>query len=162
YLLDVQAHYANGPVLVEGGQLLLLKTNVVTANLTGGVLQVNGSLDSDAIAVTRHGHTLTVSANGQNIGQFDAKDVDSIRVDGGMGNDIILIARNVQQSAVLTGGAGNDLLSSGGGRSIVIGGAGQDLLFGGSDSDLLIGGNYTGSESDLAALLGVWAGGGSY
>src|SRR5262245_18015916 len=68
YLVDVQAHYPNGPVLVEGGQLLLLRTNVVTAGLAGGVLTVNGSLDADTIAVTRHGHTLTVSANGQDVG----------------------------------------------------------------------------------------------
>src|SRR5262245_55778374 len=162
YLVDVQAHYPNGPVLVEGGQLLLLKTNVVTANLTGGVLQVNGSLDADAIVVTRHGQTLTVSVNGQDVGQFKAKDVDSIRVDAGLGNDVVLIARNVQQSAVVTGGLGNDILTGGGGRSILIGGAGSDLVLGGSDSDLLIGGNYTGSESDLAALLAAWTAGGSY
>src|SRR5262249_54481333 len=132
YLVDVQAHYPNGPVLVEGGQLLLLKTNVVSANLSGGVLTVNGSLDADTITVTKHGHTLTVSANGEDIGTFDSKGVDTLRVDGGRGDDVIFIAPNVKQNAILTGGLGDDTIFGGSGRSILIGGAGQDTLVGGS------------------------------
>src|SRR5262249_954713 len=110
YLVDVQAHYPNGPVLVEGGQLLLLKTNVVTANLAGGGRTVSGSLDADTILVTRHGHTLTVSANGQDLGTFDSRTVDRIRADGGLGDDVIVLAPNVQQVAILTGGLGDDVI----------------------------------------------------
>src|SRR5262249_21139388 len=135
---------------------------VVSANLSGGVLTVNGSLDSDAITVTKHGHTLTVSANGQTVGTFDTKDVDTLRVDGGRGDDVIFIAPNVKQDAILTGGPGNDILMGGSGRSILIGGGGRDVLTGGSDSDLLIGGDYTGTDADLTALFGVWTGSKSY
>lgn len=162
YLADVQAHYPNGSVLVEGGQLLLLKTNNVTASFSNGTVTLIGSLDADAIAVTRQGHTLTVTANGKTVGTYDSRDVNTIRVDGGLGDDVVFVAPNVNQSAILLGGLGNDVLAAGGGRSILIGGAGSDLLLGGSDNDLLIGDKYTGTDADLNALFGVWVGGGNY
>src|SRR5262249_59368717 len=72
------------------------------------------------------------------------------------------VAANVQQAAVLLGGLGDDVLFGGSGRSILIGGEGRDLLTGGSDGDILIGGKYSGTDADLATLLAVWAGKGSY
>jgi hypothetical protein len=164
YLVDVQAHYPNGPVLVEGGQLLLLKTNVVTASQAAGVLTVNGSLDADTILVTRHGHTLTVSANGQDLGTFDSRTVDRIRADGGRGDDVLFVAPNVQQEAILTGGLGNDVIFGGGGRSLIIGGAGSDVLIGGSKGDLLISGTtaYDNNEAQLTSILDQWTSNHSY
>ncbi len=158
FLVDVQAHYSLGGELVEGGQLLLMDTNVPTATLSGGVLTVQGTVNDDDISVTRHGQNLTVSVNGQTF-TFDNKKVSRLSIDAGAGSDSVSADANVQQAAILLGGLGNDSISAGGGRSILVGGAGADTLAGGSDSDIVIGGNTT---ADLTAVLDAWLANGAY
>src|SRR5262249_18469347 len=75
----------------------------VIVGQSGGVLSVTGTLGADAIAVTRHGQTLSVTVNGQDFGSFNSNDVTTIRVDGAAGNDLIFLAPNVHQNAILTG-----------------------------------------------------------
>lgn len=59
----MQAHYAisaatprgfaNPAELVEGGQLLLINTNVATASLSGGALSVTGTVNDDRLEASR-------------------------------------------------------------------------------------------------------------
>jgi Ca2+-binding RTX toxin-like protein len=58
------------------------------------------------------------------------------------GNDHIEIAADVRITAVLDGGAGNDVLI-GGGPTVLLGGEGDDTLRGGNGRDILIGGDGT-------------------
>ena len=84
YLADVQAHYPNpDPALVEGGQLPLISTNNPSATLTGGVLQVQGTILDDEITVTRKGQTVTVTVSGEVLDTFHVKGIRTARVDGG-------------------------------------------------------------------------------
>jgi Ca2+-binding RTX toxin-like protein len=163
YLIDVQAHYTNSdPELVEGGQLLIINTNVAKATLENGVLSVTGTVNDDKISVARHGHSLGVQFNGKTLGTFDERAVDLIRIDGSYGNDVLGLDRDVQAAALVDGGAGNDVLTAGGGRSILIGGKGADLLLGGSTDDVLVGGPVDLAPGTLTLALDSWAGKGNY
>ena len=121
YLADVQAHFAinaanprgmpNPDELVEGGQLLLINTNVAGATLDGGTLNVTGTVNDDTLEVERHGNDVVVSFDGATLGTFDKKDVKSIRLSGFWGDDRITVKPNVQATATIQGGPGSDLLS---------------------------------------------------
>jgi Ca2+-binding RTX toxin-like protein len=158
YLANVQAHLSLGGELVEAGQLLVINTNMVSAELVDGVLKVQGSINNDVIEVSRHGNTLKVKHDGDIVGQFHKRDVDKILIDASFGNDLVWIDNDVQQAAVLLGGGGHDLLRGGKGRSILIGGTGVDLLLGNSDSDILIGGTtvYDADHEALCEISDAW------
>ena len=111
YLADVQAHYALVDPLVEGGQLFLMNTNVATATLNGGVLDITGTVNDDRIDVGHIGNDVVVSFNGRTLGTFDKRSVASIRASGFWGDDRISVNPNVQAAAVLEGGPGDDVLS---------------------------------------------------
>lgn len=167
FLLDVQAHYlidsgaghnlqgfSNPDELVEGGQLLLLRTKIVTASLVDSTLDVQGTPYADVIEVSQSGKNLIVTANGKQVAQFAKKDVSLIQVDGAARNDIIAVAENVKIDAILRGGKGNDIIFGGGGSDIILGEDGNDVLFGRGKADLLIGGKgsdflFGGTGGDL-------------
>ena len=65
-------------------------------------------------------------------------------VTGGSGNDTITSNGNVNR---LDGGAGNDTLSSGGSADILIGGAGNDTLTGGTGNDSFVFGAGFGNDT---------------
>ena len=67
-------------------------------------------------------------------------DVDRVRAWLGAGDDVMILAGNVDLPALIDGQAGNDLIVGGRGASVLLGGSGNDLLFGGRGADLLIGG----------------------
>jgi hypothetical protein len=131
YLADVQAHFAinattlrgfdNPDELVEGGQLLLINTNVASATLDGGTLNVTGTVNDDTLEVEHHGNDVVVSFDGATLGTFDKKDVKSIRVWGFWGDDRITVHPNVQATATIEGGPGNDLLSGRRERDTILG-----------------------------------------
>ncbi len=163
YLIDVQAHYANSdPELVEGGQLLIINTNVANASVENGVLSINGTVNDDQIAVTQKGQKLNVTFNGKSLGSFSTKSVDSIKLDGQAGSDILTIDSSVETPALLSGNVGDDALFAGEGDSILIGGAGHDLLTGGAGQNILIGGSVNLDSSILTLALDSWSGKGSY
>ncbi|WP_429809437.1 cadherin-like domain-containing protein [Ensifer sp. B1-9] len=70
----------------------------------------------------------TFTNNSETIVAFGLNQNDTLIITGGSGNDI------------LVGGAGNDTLSGGGGNDWLIGGAGDDVLNGGTGSNTLTGG----------------------
>jgi hypothetical protein len=110
------------------------------AGVVNGELIVVGTDGSDALRVSRSGDALVVWANGQRLGEF-ALAVSSIVVDARDGNDLILIAHQVQTDAELYGGAGNDLISGGSGHDRIFGEGGCDILLGNFGNDHLDGGD---------------------
>ncbi|HEY7120034.1 MAG TPA: hypothetical protein VH475_25825 [Tepidisphaeraceae bacterium] len=164
YLIDVQAHYANSdPELVEGGQLLLINTNAATASVQNGILSVTGTVNDDQIAVTSRRNVLTASVNGKTLGTFNAGKVDSIKLDGHAGDDVLSIGADVRSPAILGGNLGDDaLFAIGSGASILIGGAGHDLLTGGIGENILIGGSLNLDPAIMNLALDTWSGRGSF
>jgi hypothetical protein len=127
------------------------------ASVVNGELVVVGTDGGDVLHVVRNGSQLVVWANGEQLGQF-AEFVTTIVVDGGGGNDLILLAPQIDTDALVHGGAGNDLINGGSGDDRIFGedgwdvllgnfgndrpdgGAGDDFLFGGLGDDVLLGG----------------------
>jgi hypothetical protein len=111
---------------------------------------VGGTTGDDLIAIGQAAASkVSVAINEITIGTFGP--AARVIVYGQEGNDAIIIAAAVQQSAELHGGEGNDLLRGGSGHDILHGDEGADILFGGEGRDILIG----GLGSDL--LLGAGA-----
>jgi Ca2+-binding RTX toxin-like protein len=153
-------------------------TSPVKAELIDDVLTITGSRNNDNIDVQLkdRGETIVVKSKGREIGRFDTADVGMIEFHGLAGNDSIHISPRIDITALLDGGAGNDLLVAGGGndillggtgndhliarfgRDILIGGEGRDHLQGGTGSDLLIGGStiYDEDTDSLLAILTEW------
>jgi Ca2+-binding RTX toxin-like protein len=100
-----------------------------------------GAIDVNGGAVRIHGARATV------------RNVDRIVVLGGYGNDRIALdeANGPLPSAVLLGGAGDDLLVGGSGADRLDGGGGDDTLLGGGGDDQLDGGN---GDDSLSGGLG--------
>ena len=71
------------------------------------------------------------------------------------------MAGNIDLSAWLDGGAGNDRLKGGAGNDILLGGDGDDLIVGGDGRDLLIGGfgadRLVGNAADDILIAGSTA-----
>ena len=118
------------------------------AGVVNGELIVVGTDGGDVLTVERSGSELVVWANGEQLGEFDAG-VTGIVVDARGGNDLILLAPQIDTDAEIHGGAGNDLIQGGrgddrifgeDGSDVILGNAGNDRLDGGADDDFLFGG----------------------
>jgi Ca2+-binding RTX toxin-like protein len=109
------------------------------AGVVNGELIVVGTDGGDLLHVSHAGTSLVVWANGERLGQF-AGPVTAIVMDARGGNDLILLAPQVDTDAELYGGAGNDLITAGRGNDRLDGGTGDDFLFGGLGNDVLLGG----------------------
>jgi hypothetical protein len=112
---------------------------VAAAGVFNGELVVNGTDGGDVLNIVRAGTDLVVWANGQELGRF-AVPLSGIVLDGGDGNDLILISHQVDTAAEVYGGAGNDLISGGSGDDRISGEDGHDVLLGNSGNDRLDGG----------------------
>lgn len=149
YLADVQAHYAINAAnphgfadpaeLVEGGQLLIINTNAASARIEEGVLVVEGTINDDKITVEKHGSNYAVVVNNKEIGEFRRSDVNSIRINGYNGDDLIDLSNNTTIYSIVFGGTGNDLIFGSNGSNELHGDEGDDTLFGGNGADLLFG-----------------------
>jgi hypothetical protein len=136
------------------------------AGVVNGELIVVGTDGGDLINVVRSGSKLVVWANGERLGQFDA-DLAAVVVDARGGNDLVLLAPQVDTDAEIHGGSGNDLISGGGGDDrifgedgcdVLLGQAGNDRLDGGVGDDVLYGG--FGDDELLGGLGDDWLFGG--
>jgi Ca2+-binding RTX toxin-like protein len=125
----------------------------------GGVLEIGGSIVRDVIWVRkRTAAVLDVRFHRALQGVFAG--VTRVAVYGQTGNDSVVVDAGIAASAVLHGGAGNDVLRVGSGANILEGGDGNDQLFGGRGRDLLVGGAgadrlHGGGGSDLL-LAGIF------
>ena len=144
---------------------LVRSAGVVTED-GGRTLVVFGTDGDDDIRVSERGGSLRVVMNGEVLGDFNP---DRVRVDAGAGDDRVVVAGDVRRSAVLIGGAGDDVLKGGAGNDTLLGGAGADRLlalkgdnelFGGAGGDVLRtgGGNDRLSGGDGNDLLAGRAG----
>ena len=126
---------------VGGGRAV---EQAVAAVLDGGVLTVTGTRRGDEIHVTlggaAGGAVNVVGAGGAVVGSFPLGQVQSLRIDGGNGNDIVTVGSDVTRPATLIGGNGRDTLTGGGGADAIDGGGGNDTLAGGAGDDRFVGG----------------------
>jgi uncharacterized protein GlcG (DUF336 family) len=104
----------------------------VIAGLFGSTLSVTGTPDRDNIGIDREGNEYIVRDRDTVVGRFDATVVTQITVDGGPGDDVIRVGRDVGIPIALIGGGGRDKL---------IGAAGPQSLTGGTGNDRLVAGN---------------------
>ena len=106
-----------------------------------GTLVVHGSGRADYIAISLNPGTsevLDVNLNGNVISFAVAQVTNGIRVDGGRGNDVIVIDETngpITLAAHLSGGGGNDSITGGSGDDVIDGGKGSDTLTGGAGDD---------------------------
>jgi uncharacterized protein GlcG (DUF336 family) len=106
----------------------------VSAALAGGVLTITGGPERDNIRVLPDpgGADLVVYNFLQPVGQFTSAAVQSIVVDGGGGQDRVVIDPQVTQPASLRGGDSGVVLQGGGGPTELLGGTGNDKLVAGA------------------------------
>ena len=145
YVADVQAHYnftsTTDPTgeLVQGGQLLIINTNAASARIEDGVLVVEGTINDDKISVEKHGNSFAVFVNGDLIGEFRRKEVNSIQINGYDGDDFIDLSNNISIYSIVYGGQGNDLIFGSNGSNELHGDEGDDVIYGGNGADQLFG-----------------------
>src|SRR5262245_11181398 len=127
----------------------------LTASLTGGLLRINGTNQSDQILVREVGNRIAVDhvfirAGGRLRTSVSAASVSRIEVRGLAGNDRIDLdsaahgGQPLREPAVIWGGLGNDTIRGGAGNDRLLGGPGNDVLYGGAGRDRLDGG--TGND----------------
>ena len=120
----------------------------VTAAVVGNQLQVtgDGADDSITLRLLAGDATQVEVVDGAVVrGTFARATFASILVQGGAGNDTILIsdangAFTDTHVTVIDGGDGNDTITGGAGAEALSGGIGNDILNGGAGNDTLIGG----------------------
>lgn len=124
---------------LESRQLLSgVSLTITPLNVSGGVqLQILGTPGNDQITVDQTADGLVVGNAGGWTQTFPDL-IASIRIDGGAGNDSILLTPAVTQNATLFGGAGNDTLAGGSGDDALYAGPGNNILNGGDGNDTLV------------------------
>lgn len=126
-----------------------IDTGTITIADAGVIDISNEYVLTDVINLSAAGNTLSLAAVA-GFGHFDGT------VNGGAGNDTVVILRG-NLTVVLNGGGGHDRLTGGAGIDSLYGGTGDDSLYGGDGFDLLNGGTgndqlYGGEQNDT--LLG--------
>jgi Ca2+-binding RTX toxin-like protein len=117
----------------------MLAAAVGSVTLDEGVLSAIGSKKNDQIQICLSDSVLSVRINKQ-VFQFAAADVAELRIDGGKGNDSIVVGSSVMIAARISGGDGNDRICGGGGDDTISGDQGNDRIGGGGGNDNLSGG----------------------
>lgn len=146
---------------------------VTSSAVANGVLYAGASAGGSAIFISPTSGGVQVNVDGNAVTYTDP--LTQVVVYGGAGNDWVVIG-NVEVSAWVFGGDGNDVIAGGGGDDVLIGGNGSDTLIGNGGRDLLIGGHgsdlivgnagddiliagYTLVDNDaaaLAAIINIW------
>ncbi len=125
----------------DGGEseIVTLQVNIEGVNLVDGTLNIVGSEIDDVIKIIRDSETGQVHLfmNFEDQGLFDV--TNGIHIEGGAGDDRILIWSDVATPATINGGDGNDLLKGGKGDDVIHGGSGDDTIVGRSGEDQLFG-----------------------
>src|SRR5204863_6681311 len=103
-------------------------------------LTYTGTAGDDHVLIRYENGLIAVRDQSGLLGRFAPGSVTNIAVATGAGNDLVKIASDVTQTAVVDGGAGNDLLQAGGGPTRLVGGTGMNQLVGGYGANTLVGG----------------------
>lgn len=135
-----KSHYRNQSSRVARAQIDQLESRLLysTAQVDGTVLNVSGNADvANDILVTYApaADAVFVMANQQRF-IIPAASLLAISVTGGLADDTIRVARNVEISVTLHGAGGNDTLRGGSGTDTLDGGDGDDELNGGGSDDV--------------------------
>jgi serralysin len=109
------------------------------ATVSGGVLTVTGTSAADKFSIIHSGTSYTVTRNGTAT-TLAGSEVTRISLDGGDGDDQIVLNDTVTVPAYLYGNLGNDKIIGGHANDTLSGGAGKDTIYGGLGDDRL-GGN---------------------
>jgi len=124
---------------LESRRLLAAGNGGGAADLdVNGLLSISSKGRNDWIQVSSSGTALTVTVNKQTF-EFVTTDVTGISIDGGAGNDRIMLDESVTVGAVINGGSGNDRIQGGGGSDTISGDRGNDWVWGGSGDDIVHG-----------------------
>ncbi|MDB5337010.1 MAG: putative peptidyl-prolyl cis-trans isomerase [Planctomycetaceae bacterium] len=143
-----------GPVQVkvkavdqDGGasDVVTKQVNIQGIDLVNGTLNIVGDATDDVIKIIRDKKSGNVHLymNYEDKGSFVV--TNGIKIEGGAGNDRILIWSDVAPNATINGGDGNDEIKGGKGDDIIHGGAGNDSIIGRDGDDQIFGGD--GSNS---------------
>ncbi len=120
-------------------EIVTLQVNIEGVSLLDGTLNIVGSDIDDVIKIIRDSETGQVHLfmNYEDLGLFDV--TNGIHIEGGAGDDRILIWSDVAAPATINGGDGDDLLKGGKGDDVIHGGSGDDTIVGRSGDDQLFG-----------------------
>ena len=103
-----------------------------------GIVEVQGTENSDNIAAFVEGERFVVEVNGATT-SFDNDAVDGLYVEAKGGNDNVKIDATVLQPTLIFGGRGNDRIQGGSGGDVILGGSGDDTIYGRTSGDILLG-----------------------
>ena len=143
-----------GPVQVkvkavdqDGGEsdVVTKQVNIQGIDLVNGTLNIVGDDSDDVIKIIRDKKTghVHLYMNYEDKGSFIV--TNGMNIEGGAGDDRILIWSDVGPAAKINGGDGNDTIKGGKGNDIIHGGAGNDIIVGRDGDDEIYGGD--GSNS---------------
>lgn len=153
YFDDLSTDLMGG--LVDAGErknvtkldLAILKDSGVPVRLNvdpnpQGILEIDGTGDSDTIDLSLTNGTLLVRVNDavQSYNSTQSQAITGIVVNGLGGNDNIFIHGDAPSLAV-NGGAGNDTIIGGPKGDSITGAGGNDLIYGGKGGDVIRGGD---------------------
>ena len=157
-----ETHFAAPAIQPNGGQIISVNgENVLTLNAgptankrelisttdVGEEFVIGGSGKNLSVTFTNTGHTTNYT------------NVDRVVMNGGKGNDRLIVGAGVTTAFtfdggegddefqggdgddVVFGGVGNDIIRGGGGKNTLDGGVGADQVLGGAGNDIVIGGD---------------------
>ncbi len=112
-----------------------------SAQLVDGCLKIAGDFSNSAFTVgflADHPTTLRVGRIGD---YHDAADyISSLSIEGGQGNDTIILDSTITWPTTIRGGGGDDSVVGGAGNDLLDGSYGNDTLIGNDGNDTMIGG----------------------
>ena len=131
------------PVNVPAAVLQTVSGDVLQQQISsnGNTLQIAGTANSDHIVIAPGNATgmVRIVFNGKRLGSFGP--VTRLHVQGGDGDDVVIVEPNVDLPTRIEGGAGDDCLQSGTGPALLFGGDGDDVLIAGTGRPWLDAGN---------------------
>jgi hypothetical protein len=135
------SHRSGSPFeTLEPRRLMSATTTLTTVDYQGGVqVRITGTDGDDQIIVRQDpvlGLVVTNTADSAMIAYGGP--VTSVRVDGGAGNDVLLMHPQLALRTFLYGGAGDDMLIGGPNDDYLNGGAGANTLDGFDGEDVLV------------------------
>src|SRR6266542_5538715 len=115
----------------------------VTADLVSGTLTVTGDDTANHVGINvTDGGNIVVRSGDAVIKTVAASSVTGIKVSLLGGDDSLLEGPAINKPTTVSGGAGNDNLTTGAGNDIVNGDAGNDVINAGPGNDALNGGDH--------------------
>jgi PKD repeat protein len=114
---------------------------VTPVSLAGGVVKMRGTAAAETFRVSQQGNRFLFEVVGAGSMSFDRRQIVSIDVQMGAGDDSLATVGQVRFPMLIKGGEGNDLIVAGEGNDTIFGGLGNDTIFGEGGDDIISGGN---------------------